>query len=199
MYADIPFKIHTFTPGMRDQVVGAHYSNKKIISLNNVTWVPLAHNKWSFATSHKERLTIMCNNLETSDIILQGTGVLSMFSRCDALGPTTKLQAQISFTSNRTDKDFILNVTMHYDCCEHLGSRVKVDTIKLIPEVSLKNILIHSNAFKYASHSVEQVERFIIQNETELNRDHKINNLRFHSYLGMATIVAMLLLISCCF
>jgi hypothetical protein len=80
----------------------------------------------------------MCNELEPSDIILQGTGVLSMFGRCDASGPTTKLQMQINFTSNRTDKDFISNVTKHYDCCEHLGSKLMLDTIKVIPEVSLK-------------------------------------------------------------
>jgi hypothetical protein len=78
----------------------------------------------------------MCNDLEPSDIILQGTGVLSMFGRCDALGSTTKLQTQIGFTSNRTDKDFILNVTIYYDCCEHVGSKLKLDTIKLIPEES---------------------------------------------------------------
>jgi hypothetical protein len=54
----------------------------------------------------------MCNNMEPSDMILQGTDVLSLFGRCEALGPTTKLQTQISFASNRTDKDFIPNATM---------------------------------------------------------------------------------------
>jgi hypothetical protein len=88
---------------------------------------------------------------------------------------------------------------MHYDCCEHLGSKLKLDTIKLIPEVSLKSILGHLNVFKYARHSVDQVEWLIIQNKAELNRDHKIDHLRFLSYLGMATMVAMGLLICCCF
>jgi hypothetical protein len=80
----------------------------------------------------------------------------------------------------------------------HLGSKLNLDTIKLIPEVSLRNILGHSNAFKYASHSVGQVERLITQNEAELKRDHKIDHLRFLSYLRMATVVATLLLIFCC-
>jgi hypothetical protein len=93
-----------------------------------------------------------------------------MFGKCDALRSTTKLQTQINFTSNRTDKDYMPNVTIHYDCCEHLGSKLKLDTIKLIPEVSLKNILSHSNAFKYASHSVDQVERLITQNEAEVEQ-----------------------------
>jgi hypothetical protein len=90
----------------------------------------------------------MCNVLEASDIILQVTGVLSMFGRCDVLGPTTKLQTQSSFTSNRTAKDFIPNVTITYDCCEHLGSKLKLDAIKQLPEVPLKNVFCHSNAFK---------------------------------------------------
>jgi hypothetical protein len=82
---------------------------------------------------------------------------------------------------------------MHCDCCEHLGWRVKLDRIKLIPEVTPKNVLGHLNAFKYASHSADHVKRLIIQNEAELNRDDKIDHLRFLSYLGMATMVAMTL------
>jgi hypothetical protein len=53
--------------------------------------------------------------------------------------------------------------------------------MKLIPKVPLKNILGHSNAFRYSSHSVDQVERLIIQNEAELN------------------IETIFLLICCCF
>jgi hypothetical protein len=88
---------------------------------------------------------------------------------------------------------------LHYDCCEHLGSKLKLDAIKLLPELPLKNVFVHSNAFKYASHSVDQVERIIIQNEAEFNEDHKIDHLIFLSYLGMATMVALGLLIYCCF
>jgi hypothetical protein len=65
--------------------------------------------------------------------------------------------------------------------------------------LTLINILGHSNAYKYASLSVDQVEWLIIQNEAELKRDHKIDHSRFLSYLGMATVVDMLLLIYCCF
>jgi hypothetical protein len=131
------------------------YSYKVLVSLNDETWLPFTHNKWIFATAHKERVTIMCNDLKPSDINLQDIGVLSMFGRCDVLGQTTKLQTQSSFTSNRTDKNVIPNVTMHYDCCEHLGSKLQLDAIKLLPEVPLKNVFAHSNSFKYASNSVD--------------------------------------------
>jgi hypothetical protein len=88
---------------------------------------------------------------------------------------------------------------MHYDCCEHLGSRVMLDTTKLIPEVPLKNILGHLKAFKYASRSVDHVEGLIIQNEAELNRGDKIDQLRFLSYVRLAAVAAITLLLCCCF
>jgi hypothetical protein len=53
--------------------------NKKIITLNEVVWLPLSHNKWIFASPRKEKVTIMCNSLDPSDVIVQGTGILSMF------------------------------------------------------------------------------------------------------------------------
>jgi hypothetical protein len=63
----------------------------------------------------RKELPIMCNNdIEPSDVIAQGTGLLLPLGRQDALGPTTKIQIQTSFMSNRTDRDFISKVTMHY-------------------------------------------------------------------------------------
>lgn len=51
--------------------------NRKIITLNEILWPSLSHNKWIFASHQKKRVTIMCNNLDPSDVILEGTGILS--------------------------------------------------------------------------------------------------------------------------
>jgi hypothetical protein len=171
--------------------------SRKIIYLA-IVWLPLTHNRWIFSSSSNERVTIICNYVEPSDVVLQGTHILSMFGRCDALGASTKIQTQTSFTSNRTDKDSVPNTTLNYDCCKHLGPQLKLNEIKLISELPLKNILGHLNAFKYAGHSVDEVEKLILQNEAELNRDHRVNNLKFLSYVGMVAIVAILLLFCCC-
>jgi hypothetical protein len=64
--------------------------NKKIITLNEVVWWPLSHNKWIFASPEREKVTIMCNSLNPSDVIVQGTDILSMLGRCDAFGPVQK-------------------------------------------------------------------------------------------------------------
>jgi hypothetical protein len=50
----------------------------------------------------------MCTHLDPSDVTVQGTGILSMFGRSDAFGPSTKLPAQPTFMSNKTGKDIIL-------------------------------------------------------------------------------------------
>jgi hypothetical protein len=68
--------------------------NKKIITLNEVVCLPLSHNKWIFASPKREKVTIICNSLDPSDVIVQGTGILSMFGPCDAFGPSTKTQTQ---------------------------------------------------------------------------------------------------------
>lgn len=93
--------------------------------------------------------------------------------------------------------DFIPNIRIYYDFCEHLGFTLKLDTTKLIHELPLKNILGHLNWFKHASESVDQVQKLMIQNEAELNRDHKIDHIKFLSYAVMATMVAILSLIYC--
>ena len=61
-------------------------------------------------------------------------------------------------------------------------------------ELSLKNIYGHS---KYAGHSLDQVEKLILQTEAELTREHRLNQLNFMSYVGIITMVVVLLLLSC--
>jgi hypothetical protein len=53
--------------------------NKKIITLNEVVWLPLSHNKYIFASPEREKVAIMCNSLDPSDVIVQDAGILSMF------------------------------------------------------------------------------------------------------------------------
>jgi hypothetical protein len=84
---------------------------------------------------------------------------------------------------------------MTYNCCEQLGSRLKLDETELLPEVTLKITLEHLNAFRYLSRFVDQVQRLIIHNEAELNKGHKINRLSFLYYLGVRTMVAIMSLI----
>ena len=70
----------------------------------------------------------MCNDLDPSDATVQGTGILSVFGRCDAFGQGTKLQTQSTFMSNETDNDIVPDIILNYYCCEHLGSKLKLDT-----------------------------------------------------------------------
>jgi hypothetical protein len=111
---------------------------------------------------------------------------------------STKIQTQSIFTSNRTDKDIVPDVTLQYDCCEHLGSKLKLNIVKGTSELPLKNLHTHSSAFKYADHSIDKEERLILQNEAKLRRENNLNQLNFLSYIGIAMTLAILLLLCCC-
>lgn len=82
----------------------------------------------------------MCDTLEPTD-----TGVPSMFGGCDSLGTNAKLRTKDRFINFRMDGDFISNVTVSCDCCEHLDSRLKFDTTELMPEVTLRNSFVLFN------------------------------------------------------
>jgi hypothetical protein len=50
--------------------------------------------------------------------------------------------------------------------------------VKSALELALEKLLSHSNLFKYAGHSVDQVVKLILQKETEFNREHRLYQLR---------------------
>jgi hypothetical protein len=52
--------------------------NKKIITLNEAVWLPLSRNKWTFDSPIKEKVTVMCNSLNLSDVIVRALA----FYRC---------------------------------------------------------------------------------------------------------------------
>jgi hypothetical protein len=58
----------------------------------------------------------------------------------------------------------------------------------------MKNILGHSSAFKYTGHSTERVEKLILQTEDELSTERTLNQLHFLSYVRIATMVVMLVI-----
>jgi hypothetical protein len=126
--------------------------------------------------------------LDPSDVIVGGISILLLFGRCDALGPSTKIQTQSTFTPNRTDKDIPPDIALQYDCCEHLGSKLKLSTVKGTSELPLKNTFCHSSAFIYSGHSVDQIGKSILQNEAELSTEHRLRQLNFLFYVGIERV-----------
>jgi len=72
----------------------------------------------------------MYNDLDLKDIVVKGTDSLSVFCRCNALGPNTKFQTHSTSATNGTYKDFVPNESLHYDCCEHIGSKINLNITK---------------------------------------------------------------------
>jgi hypothetical protein len=73
----------------------------------------------------------MCNDLDLKDIVVKGTDSFSVFCKCDdALGPSMKFQTHSTSSSNGTYKDFVPDKSLHYDCCEHVGSKINLNITK---------------------------------------------------------------------
>lgn len=51
----------------------------KITAYLDVVWSPLTQNKWIFAFPGKEGITVICNDKESTDVALEGTGILSVW------------------------------------------------------------------------------------------------------------------------
>jgi len=69
----------------------------------------------------------MYNDLDLNGIVVKGSDSLSVFCRCDALGPSTKFQTHATSASNGTYKDFVPDKSLHYDCCEEVGSKTNLN------------------------------------------------------------------------
>jgi hypothetical protein len=78
----------------------------------------------------KEKVTVIPNDLERSDVVIKDTNTLSVFCTYDALGPSTKFQTHRTYTTNGRDRDFVPSTTLHNDCCENLGTKLKLNIIK---------------------------------------------------------------------
>lgn len=74
----------------------------------------------------------MCIDLDLKDIVVKGTDSLSVFCRCDALGPSMKFQTHCTSASNGIHKDLVPDKSLHYDCCEHVGSKINLNITKVM-------------------------------------------------------------------
>lgn len=78
-------------------------------------WQNIGNNKWIFVQSQPSRLTIQCE-ANVKEVIINGTGILSMKPRCVALNKNVRLLARQNTKHNLTHihSDFVL---INNSCC----------------------------------------------------------------------------------
>jgi hypothetical protein len=142
-----------------------------------------------------ERLTILCENEEATDVLLKGSGKLKFLKRCRGYGNEVMFQTQIRVTSNATNKDVIPDLNIIYDCCENEGVKLNIEQVKLF--APLKHVTNNLEDLEYASHKVDDVEKLISEQEWKLHHSARVMYLSFLTILGLV-VIGLIILCYCC-
>jgi hypothetical protein len=81
-------------------------------------------------------------------------------------GSKVLIQAQVTITSNNTNKDIIPSLSLDYDCCLSKEGNIKLNFIHL--DLPMKSVVNHLDDLKLASYRAEEVERLIADEEFKL-------------------------------
>ena len=130
-------------------------------------------------------LTILCSKHEPSDVTLIGTGKLKLNNLCKGYGSRILIQAQLTISTNNTDKDIIPHFPLVFDFCEVQGRNFSLNNLRL--NLPLTNVIRHLDDLMVANHKMEEVEKLIEEQDWKLKHSNMDYHLSFLSYVGMIT------------
>lgn len=170
---------------------------KKIIRVNELIMLPIdRRNEWIYVAPRTEKITVMCGKEEPTDTTIQGVGTLIFYESCQCYSSKTKIVSQAVVKTNETRRDFVPELILSYDCCEHLGSKITLSEVKLEEKVPLMNVLSNVKDLKYASYKVDEVEELIEEAEAKVKQNEKFYYTSILSYLGVG--IAIIMVCCCC-
>lgn len=167
----------------------------KVIKLNAEVWHQLNTNQWLYILTKPTHGTINCEsaNIITTDVQLQGTGILTLNKSCKYYTSSTLLVAtskQMSTYNNFIPK---IDITKDDCCTERQQILTKEDN-------NMKPILLNNLDLIDLKHSQHQLEEFdnILQND--LNKPFIVHHTKWYNVLlGVITIILLLVIIhKCC-
>jgi len=171
--------------------------SQRIAELNQTVWTQLDNNEWLFVAPKPEVLTILCSKHEPSDVTLTGTGKLKLNKLYKRYGSRILIQAQLTVSTNNTDRDIIPHLPLNFDCCEVQRRNFILNSIHL--NLPLTNVIHRLDDLKVASHKVEEIEKLIEEQDWKLRHSNMGNHLPFLSYVGMVTMaLTFFILFYCC-
>jgi len=132
------------------------------VYLTNTVWTKINDNEWIYYVPRKDSMTILCADRDPVDIPLKGAGRLSVdpnFSRATLLQP---LHAAKVNNSN-AKKHRLVQVQLHNECCEELGTRVNLSKLKL--HLNIRQTVSHVDDLRYAGIRVRDLEMHILEHE----------------------------------
>jgi hypothetical protein len=113
------------------------------VQLTNTVWTQISDNEWVYCVPSKDSITVLCTGQDPVDIPLKGAGKLSVDFNCKGYSRAALLQPLRFGKANKSSEreHRLVQVKMHNDCCEDLGTRV--DLSKLTLNLSFRQTVSH--------------------------------------------------------
>jgi hypothetical protein len=162
----------------------------RIVKIVNTIWTQLEKgNEWIYFIPSSESITILCPEKEPVDIVLRGTGKLSIQSGCKGYSLTAMLATQknIQVNNSRHGGDLLSKVESHFDCCEQFGTSINLSHIEL--DMKLKHVVTHMEDLKFASYKISELENLSKEEEW------KWKHLQYHKTYSVLMYISLTIII----
>jgi len=136
-----------------------------LVKLIHTVWTQVNDNEWIYYAPGTESMTVLRNDRDPVDIPLKGAGKLVIDSTCKGYSKATLLQPMRSLfanSSNNRDSQLI-QVKLHNECCEELGTRLNLSTFYL--DLNFRETIPHAEDLRYAGIKVRDLERHVLEHE----------------------------------
>lgn len=170
---------------------------QRVVSIISSIWNKLSNNVWIYVIPNKEKLTILCQSKEPTDVILTGVGKLTFYEKCKAYGDKILIQTQSMSMMNETKKDLVPPLNLEIDCCEDLSKSSKINLTSFEVKLPSLNYVNHFDDLLISGHKIDELKQHIDQQEDRINQQKIVSHYSIFTYLGV-TIIFVIAFIFCC-
>jgi hypothetical protein len=162
----------------------------RVIKIVNTIWTQLEKgNEWIYFIPSSDSITILCPEKEPVDIVLRGTGKISVQSGCKGYNVRASLATQnnIQVNTSRHGGDLLSKIESHFDCCEQFGTSIYLSHIEL--DMKLKHVVTHMEDLKFASYKISELENL------SREKEWKWKHLQYHKTYSVLIYIAITIII----
>lgn len=160
------------------------------VQLTNTVWTQISDSEWLYYVPSKDSITILCAGHDPVDIPLKGAGKLFVDSNCKGYSRAALLQPLRTGKVNTsgTKEHRLVQVDLHNECCEELGTRVNLNKLKL--NLNFRQTVSHADDLRYAGIKVKDLERHVLEHEWK-----EKHSVLHHGYSIVFFIIVSLVLL----
>ena len=103
------------------------------VKLTHTVGTRVNDSEWIYYAPGTDSMTVLCNDRDPVDILLKGAGKLVIDSTCKGYSKAALLQPMRSLLANSSNNrdSQLIQVKLHNECCEELGTRLNLSTLNL--------------------------------------------------------------------